>query len=180
MSNQTIRVDFQVIETYDPKFLLVGDTSDWAYASKKPSYILITLPGSSKAHKFTFKKKGLNWFNSNNFGITCLKDDCNDQTYVDLPDGIYTICVKSFYEGIEKSRYYLKTDRFEIEFRKTIIKNDLEYDVKDKEFRDAMFQILWMLRTAKDWAAEGDFVRADRFFTEAKKLLTNYTDCKSC
>lgn len=180
MANQVIKVDFQVIETYDTRYLLIGDTSDWAYASTKPASIYITLPGSSKPKEFVFKKKGMNWFNSNNFGLTCVKDDCSDQEYSDLPDGIYTICVKSYYQGSEKLRYYLKTDRFEIEFRKIIIRNDLEYDVKDKEFRDDMFEIWWILNTAKKWAAEGDWVRADRFFTEAKKMLTRYNDCKNC
>lgn len=178
--NKIIKIDFQILETHDPKYLLVGDTSIWEYAKKKSAYILITLPGSSKAYQFIFDKNSMNIFNSHNLGLSCFTDDCLDENYVDLPDGVYTVCVKSFYEGIEKIRYYLKTDRFEIELKKTIIKNGLEYDEKDKEFRDTIYQIKWYLDTAKSWASEGDFIKSNRFFNKAKKMLTQYIDCKDC
>lgn len=178
--NKTIKIDFQVLETHDPKFLLVGDTSVWEYAIKKPAYILITLPGSSKPYQFAFDKNSINIFNSHNLGLSCFIDDCQDENYVDLPDGVYTICVKSFYEGIEKMKYYLKTDRFEVELKKTIIKNGLEYDEEDREFRDIIYQVKWLLDTAKSWASEGDFVKSSRFFNKAKKMLTQYRDCQDC
>lgn len=178
--DQNIKVDFQVLETYDPKYLLIGDTSVWEYAKNKPSYILITPPGSSTTHDFIFKKKSMNNFNSHNLGLSCFTNDCKEEEYVDLNDGVYTICVKSFFEGIEKLRYYLKTDRFEIELRKAIIKNGLEYDEKDKDFRETVSQIKWYMDTAKSWAAEGDFVNSNRFFSKAKKMLTQYIDCKDC
>ena len=180
MANAEIIVDFQVLETHDPKYLMIGDVSQWAYAEKKPSYILITLPGSSTQHNWIFKKKGLNVVNSNNVGLSCVKTDCNDQQYVDLPDGIYTICVKSYYEGIEKTKYYLKTDRFEVEFKKTIIKTGTEYSENDRDFRETALQIRWYLEIAKGWAQNGDFVKADRYFNKAKGLLNRYRDCKDC
>lgn len=176
--NQKIKIDFQVLETHDPKFLMVGDTSEWEYAEKKPSYILITPPGSSKAYQFSFNKKSMSTFNSHNLGITCFTNDCEEEDYQDLHDGVYTICVKSFYEGVEKVKYYLKTDRFEVELKKTIIKNGLEYDKKDKEFRETIFEIKWQLETAKSWASEGDWVKANRFLNIAKKMLKQLRECK--
>lgn len=178
--NKKIKVDFQVLETHDPKYLLVGDTSLWEYSKDKPSYILITPPGSSNAYSFSFKKNSMNIFNSHNLGLSCFTNDCEEEEYIDLNDGIYTICVKSFYEGIEKTRYYLKTDRFEIELKKTIIKNGLEYNEKDKDFRDTIYQIKWNLDTAKSWASEGDFVKSNRFFNKSKKILNQLTNCSNC
>lgn len=178
--DQIIKIDFQVLETHDPKFLLIGDTSMWEYAENKPAFVAITPPGSSKPYQFSFTKNSMNIFNSHNLGLSCFTNDCTDELYVDLNDGIYTICVKSHFEGIEKLRYYLKTDRFETELKKTIIKNGLEYDEKDKEFRDTIYQIKWFLDTAKSWCSQGDFVKANRFFNKAKKMLTQYRDCKDC
>lgn len=179
MSNQTIKIDFQTLESKNPQFLLVADLSVWEYAENLPAYLFITLPGSSKALQFSWKKNAINAFNSNNFGLSCVVE-CDEQEYIDVPDGIYTICLKSGFENIERLRYYLKTDRFENELSKVIIKNGLEYDPKDKEFRDNIFQIKWMLLTAQSQAHQGNFVEANKFFNEAKKLLKAYVDCKDC
>lgn len=173
-----IIIDFQIIENGDPKYLNVRDVSAWEYAKKKPSYIIITQPGSSKSVSYNFKKGDTTIINSHILGISCFTNDCKEEKYIDLQDGIYTICVKSYYEGIEKKRYYLKTDIFESDLRKTIIKNGLEYDEKDKIFRDNIFQTKWYLETAKSWAFEGDTVKSKRFFTKAKDMLTKIKECK--
>lgn len=180
MVNQKITVDFQIIDTRNPKLLMIGDTSFWSYAENKPAYILITLPGSSKAKSFTFKKHSLNNFNSHNLGISCLKGDCTDEDYKELPDGIYTICVKSSYEGIEHKAYYLKTDRFDLELSKTVVERALEYDANDKSFREAIFDIKWWLFSAQSQAKLGDFVKANMYFNKAKELLNKHRECANC
>lgn len=172
-----IIIDFDIIETGEPKYLKIMDVSSWEYSYKKPSYVSIILPGSKEPLVRTFKKNSTNVFNSHTLGITCFTNDCKDEEYTNLEDGIYTICVKSHYEGIEKKRYYLKTDIFEILLRKLIIKNGLEYDEKDKIFRDDIFQIKWYLDTAKSWASEGDTVKSKRFFNKAKDMLNTIENC---
>ena len=117
-----IKIDFQVIESDRPKYLTIGDLSTWLYASNKPSYISITLPGSKKAITYSWLKNAINTFNSHNLGLSCLSGDCTEETYTDLPDGIYTICLKSGFEDIEEVKYYLKTDRTKLEIAKTIVR----------------------------------------------------------
>jgi hypothetical protein len=179
MPNQVIKINFQTLESKNPQFLLVADLSVWEYAENLPAFLFITLPGSSTPLQFSWKKNAINSFNSHNFGLSCFTS-CGEQDYKDTPDGIYTITLKSGYEDIEKTSYYLKTDRFENELSKVIIKNGFEYDPKDKSFRDNIFQIKWMLLTAQSHAHQGDFVEANINFEEAKKLLKTYVDCKDC
>lgn len=179
MANKKIKINFQVLESNNPQLLLVADVSKWEYAENLPAYLFITLPGSSNPLQFSWKKESINSFNSHNFGLSCVTE-CGEQEYRDLPDGVYTINLKSGYEGIEATKYYLKTDRFENELSKVIIKNGTEYDPKDKDFRDDIFQIKWILLTAKAKAYQGDFVYAGRYFEEAKKLLKTYVECKDC
>ena len=93
-----INVDFDIMSTR-PKNLVVADSSEWIYSQNLPSYVLIQMPGSSKKKTFPFKKNALNRFNSHLLGLSCFKDDCGDEVYVSLPDGIYTICVKSGYRN---------------------------------------------------------------------------------
>lgn len=179
MSNQKIKVNFQVLESKNPQLLLVADTSRWEYAENLPAYLFITLPCSSKPLQFSWKKEAINSFNSNNFGLSCVVE-CDEQDYRDVPDGVYTINLKSGYEGIETTKYYLKTDRFNNELTKVIVKNGTEYDPKDKDFRDNIFQIKWMLLTAESKAYQGDFIQAGKYFEESKKLLKSYIECSDC
>ena len=174
-----INIDFQVINTYNPQKLWVGDDSVWLNAENQPAYILITPPGSKKAISNTFQKFRINSFNSTNLGLSCL-NTCGDQNYVDLPDGIWTINLKSSYQGIEKTRYYLKTDRFRLDLDKVYIKASFEYDVKDKQLRQDFSESEFLIRTAEAFARDGDFAKASRDFSEAQKTLKKYQDCKNC
>ena len=176
MTVGNININFTIFSD-SPLYLHIADLSDFLYAENLPAYILITIPGSKKPKVFSFTKERINIFNSHNLGLSCLKGDCNEETYVELPDGIYTICVKSGYEGIEKSKFYLKTDRFEIEYSKVMVRDGLEYN---KDFVLYMTKVKFLLEVAKSHAKLGDFVKAQRFFEESKKLLSRYVECKNC
>ena len=172
-----ININFTVSSS-SPMYLAVADNSDWIYSEALPAYVLITIPGSQNPKTYVFKKFKANIFNSHNLGLSCFTNDCKEEVYSDLPDGIYTICLKSGYEGIEKSQYYLKTDRFEAEYSKVLIKYGTE-DV-DQKFINLMVKIKYTLDVAKSHAMFGDFVKANTYFQEAKKLLNKFVDCKNC
>lgn len=172
-----IKVDFQVFETGNPKILSIADTSNWLYAENKPSYISIKLPGSKKEKTFTFKKWAINNFNSHLLGLSCLKGDCKEEIYTYIPDGIYTIKVLSGYDGIEKERYYLKTDKIALEIAKSLTLIGFEY-TEDVLYKLEPFQkIDGFLTVAKSWTKQGDFIKADRYFQEAVALY-NKQKCK--
>lgn len=173
--NQKINLDFYVLETGSPKIISIYDNSDWEYAEALPAYIAIKIPGSKKEKSFSFLKGGINTLNSHNLGLSCLKGDCKEEEYVDIPDGIYTITVKSGYEGLDNTKFYLKTDRFFIEYAKVLIKYGFEYN-KDEPFIHYMTKIKFLVDVAKSHAITGDFVKAQRFFEEAKQLLKNYVN----
>lgn len=173
--NQKIDLDFYVLETGSSKIISIYDNSDWEYAEDLPSYLVIKIPGSKKDKTFSYKKEAINTLNSHNLGLSCLKGNCQEEEYVDLPDGIYTITVKSGFENIEATKFYLKTDRFNIEFAKVLIKYGFEYD-KNQDFINYMTKIKFLVDVAKSHAILGDFVNAQRYFEEAKQLLKNYVN----
>lgn len=174
-----IVIDFDIF-SHTTKRLIVGDVSDWIYAQNKPSYISITLPGSKKSKTFPFKKHNLNVFNSHNLGLSCLSGDCKKEEYVDLPDGIYTVNVKSSYQDIENTKFFLKTDIFELEFAKVLVKYGFEYLENNTLFLNKMMELKGILTVSKSHAKLGDFAKAQRFFDEARKMLKEYMDCKDC
>ncbi len=172
-----INIDFGVSST-SPLHLVVEDFSTWVYAKDLPAYVLITIPGSKKPKTYTFKKFKRNIFNSHNLGLSCLSGDCKEEHYIDTPDGIYTVCLKSGYEDIEETKFYLKTDRFEVEYNKVLVKYGID-DV-DQNFINLMVKIKYVLDVAKSHAMLGDFVKSDRYFQESKKLLKRFVECKNC
>ena len=173
-------VDFNVIQS-TTKTLWIGDTSDWVYAEELPAYIYITLPGSRKALEYEFEKGQICTYNSHNLGLTCKTNTCGDEVpYIDIPDGIYTITLKSSYDGFEKTKYYLKTDKTELNLAKIIVANNLEYVKSDKGFRDSVYDIDWMIKVAKSFAVTGDFNKAGQAFNEASSNINKLSDCKNC
>ena len=173
----TIYIDFAITETGNPKYLSIMDLSDWLYAENLESWIEIILPGSQKVKRFIFKKDAVNSFNSNNLGITCLTNDCTEQVYLDLPDGIYTITLKSKFEGIERKRYYLKTDRTEIELAKIIVQKGFDFSEKNKLFIEYISEVRMLLDKAKAEALLGNFVEAQRYFLEVVAQINKRKNC---
>lgn len=169
-----INIDFFILETGDPKTISIYDNSDWTYSENLPSYLVIKVPGSKKERTFTFKKNAINTLNSHNLGLSCLKGDCKEEEYVNLPDGIYTITLKSGYEGIEETKYYLKTDMAELDLAQKVKDKGLDYD--EKLFVNSMLKIQWQISVAKMHTKLGEWEKADRYLTEAKSKLKSNCD----
>lgn len=162
-----IIIDFEVINTNNPKTLLIGDTSKWLHAKDKPSFINITLPGYTKSKPFTFKKDSMQVFNSHNLGLTEFIKCVDEQEYIDLPDGVYTFLLESGYENIEKKRYYLKTDTLKLELAKFVTKNLLEYSKSDVKVMDAVQKIKWNIYLAESFTIQSDIAKATIYYNEA-------------
>lgn len=174
-----IIVDFEVYNSHNPQTLIVGDHSYWKNAENLPAYLLVTPPGSKTPISNVFKKHRLNIFQSVNLGLSCLTE-CDEQKYEDLNDGIWTFVLKSGYEGFEKTRYYLKTDRIRLQLDQVYIKAGLEYSKEDKQLRNDLSDIEFLLRTAEARTRSGDWFKASRDFDEAKSILKRYQECKNC
>jgi hypothetical protein len=175
-----IKIDFDITSS-SPRNIRVEDNSDWIYSEELPAYFQILTPGASKPINYTFFKHQINTLNSHNLGLSCLSGNCTEEQYVDLPDGIYTITLKSGYQGIEETKFYLKTDAFKLEFAKTYIaKLSLSYNEENKAFIEKFAFINGMLLGAKSHTMDGNFTKAQRFFEEAKKLLKKHIECREC
>ncbi len=174
-----INIDFTIIPDFEPSHIVVGDLSQWKSAENLPATICITPPGSKKSINTVFQKHRLNIFNSQNLGLSCIKE-CEEQELVDLQDGIWTLRLLSGYEGIEKTRYYLKTDRFQLELDKIYVRAGLEFDKEQKQFREDLQDLHFLINAAHAQVRVGDFAKANRDFIEAQTILKKYIDCKNC
>lgn len=176
----TVNVDFKVLPILDPKIISIVDTSEWGVAEDKQSTILIFPPGSSKSINNIFAKHKVSIYNSVNLQLSCLTECTENQEFLDLSDGIYTITLLSAYEGLEKTRYYLKSDRFRVEWYKEWLGTGLDYtDTKDPKY-DALLDCRKHLVTAEACTIEGNFTMASREFQEAQKKFNKIRKCKDC
>lgn len=174
-----INIDFQVINSNDPKILMIADFSDWAHVINEPAVISITMPGAANAIQYNFVKKNINGFNSNTLGISC-ETNCGDPDYLDLPDGIYEICLEASPNTFKKQRYYLKLDSTRLELDKQLVKLGFTYSINNKEYIEHLQTIDFLLTVASAATRLGDIPKAAEHFNEALKLLEKYKDCKNC
>lgn len=175
-----IRVDFTVDSAgLNPQLIRVIDNSEWFSAEDKQSTIYITMPGSSRPITHIFAKHKINTYNSTNLGLDCIVA-CEDTQQNDLSDGIYKITLKSAYEGLEKTRYYLKTDQFLISWYKEFASAGLDYVDTNNSIYDALYDSRKHLTTAEAFMLDGDFTKANREFTDAQKKFDALKKCKNC
>lgn len=170
-------IDFIVFTAYDPKVLLVSDNSNWLHIENEPAIIEITFPGSTKPLVFNFQKNAVNSFNSNNLQLTCLSGNCDEETYIDLPDGIYTITVKGSPDTFNATKYHLKTDRFQIKMDQLLVQLGFDYDPLVSPQRKKLAEVDFLKKLAEAHIRRQDVGRAKVFFDQAAKKLQRLEDC---
>lgn len=173
-----IDIDFKVLESRDPKLLMVGDVSkDWWTAEDRPAYLSITLPNSNKPRNFTFIKHQLNVFNSITLGLNKFVGNCKEEVYLNLPDGMYRIELLSDFEGIKKEAIYLKTDILRKNIAEKIADSYLKDKTETRGLYDKISEIDYKLTVAESFTLQGYYKEANRFYSEALKKaneLLNY------
>ena len=179
MSELSVKIDFLVVNTKDKKSIWIGDQSQWGVAENLPAYLEILVPGSTRWLTHNFIKKNLHILNSTNLGLSCVTDGCGGQEYEDLPDGVWEFCLKSSFEGLNKKRYYLKSDSLRVEADKVYIKVGLDYDPSKQVIKD-LEKFEFFMTASEAYMRRGDHVKAKRAFDEASKLIENYKNCKNC
>lgn len=170
-------IDFQVLDTNDPRALLIADSSSWSFIESKPSIIEIVIPGR-KAPVVTYFDKGyVNIFNSLTLAINCISG-CQPFEHVDLPDGIYNITLKGspstkFY----KERIYLR----DINLR---LRKDLVYLNQDIFGNDNVVKTLQdidlYLKAANAQARYNNPKQAIALYEKAEELVEDLENCKEC
>lgn len=172
-----IDINFECVESGSPQRLIVADFSTWAHIRTKPAIMNITMPGSIKPSAHTWAKDTVNGYNSVTLGLNCVVE-C-DNEYQDIPDGIYFLELIPSPSSLAFSRHYLKTDILRLEIDKILLKVGIEYDPKDKQFRDEMAVIELLLKAAKAAVRHGEIKKGKRHYDEVLSLVAKY-NCKDC
>jgi len=173
-----INIDFQILKTHDPKVILIADTSDWKHIADKTSVLEITMPGGGVPRELIWNKHKINIVNSSTLGIT--PKACDATQLVELPDGVYTIAVKGEPNYFCKERFYLRTERLELEVGKLYLSLGVDFDknLEKQKLRDDLLKIDSMIKAANFATMLGELDKTAMYFKEAQKRLKSF--CKSC
>ena len=140
MSKENTDIDFQVINTLDPRVMPIADTSEWGQIEGKASIIEVILPGEESPIINYFDKSKINIMNSSNLKLICTVD-CAEVELINLPDGIYEITVKGSPDTFFKTRKYLRTTLTQLELDKIFIQLNLTCKEKDTNILDTLYNI---------------------------------------
>lgn len=169
-----IDLDFQVLNTGNPKILSIMDNSVWGVLEDKPTIIEIITPGSEKIRTNNFVQGKINVFNSSNLLLSPIGEKN------DLSDGIYKVTVKGSPDTFCKHRDFLKTDKMRLNLYKlytSLGSNDSEVI---KENKKKILEIDLLIRAAENLVSRGELKKAYTFFKRANKDLKNYNECETC
>jgi hypothetical protein len=175
-----INIDFQVLTNYNPKYLVVVDTSDWQNIKGKPSIIEITLPGFSDPIVHYFSQGQVNVFNSVNLGLNCKECGIKEQDFNDLPDGIYQITVKGSPSNFQNTRYFLKNDSLRLKLDMAFMKFNLGCNEFDKTLLEKLQKIDFLIKAAESNVRLGHQCEAQELMFRAEKEINKLKNCKSC
>jgi hypothetical protein len=175
-----INIDFQVLTNYNPKYLVVVDTSDWQNLKDKPTIIEIILPGFSEPIVHYYEQGRVNVFNSVNLGLNCTNCGIKEQDFNDLPDGIYQITVKGSPSNFQNTRYFLKNDTLRLKLDNAFMKLNLSCNDFDKNLLDKIQKIDFLMKASESHVRLGNQCEAQELMFRAEKEVNKLKNCKSC
>ncbi len=180
MRNIDIKIDFNVIETDNHKTLLIADNSNWSVIESEPSIIEITLPGMRNPVVNYFDKKSINNFNSVNLNLSCVGGGCDELEWTELPDGVYTICVKGSPSKFQETKNYFRTNKIRERFDLLIINSNIGCEGSSKVDFKEILDIDMLIKSTEANTRFGDINSASKDYQLASKMLDKYSKCNDC
>lgn len=179
MDYKDIHIDFAVVDTDDPSFLRIDDTSYWGVIKDKPSVIDIKVPGFPDYVRNIFFKGEIVTFNSTSLNINCPTEGCEKVEFMELPDGIYEIVLKGSPSTYQKKKHHLRTTKFDRRLDELIIEVYKECNGCKNKI-EGIYEIEFLKLSAEANIRQGDCKTAQEAFFRAQKLLNKLTNCENC
>lgn len=183
MSDLSIKIDFTILPTKEPKEIVLLDTSNWGIAYGQPAYLSILPPGHSNWINLNFVKETYTILNSSNLSMTSIANDCTDSILEDLDDGVWEFCLKSSFENINRKRFYLKDDQLRTEIDKIRIglfeTQGFNYQIKSEILKE-LNKIEFILSASHALVRQGRNTDSMRGYNEAANLVNKVKKCKDC
>lgn len=170
-----IKIDFAVIETGDPKYLIIQDLSSWGAIEQKKSIIEVKTPGREQLVTYNYNKGSYNNFNSSILYLSSVG------VYNDLPDGLYEITVKgSPSTDFCETKMYLKTDKVKAILADYYFEVYLENRTLDDPQLKKLRELKDNIELAKNAVRIGENALGNNLLKGVYSKLKKYKECKNC
>jgi hypothetical protein len=174
-------LDFQILQSFDPRVILVADNSIWEHISNKPAIIEIITPGAEEAIVHYFEKNKINSFNSVNLFLNCPGDDCgcDGNGFEYLPDGVYSITIKGSPDTYTICKKHLQTAKTRLRLDKQYASLHLNCERIDKSKEVTINEIEFLLLAAEA-NVRLDFINDAYDLLMAAQSILDKLECKNC
>jgi hypothetical protein len=173
-------LDFEILETGNPKTLVFVDSSEYMEEPERP-LLEVVLPGHTKYLLVNVQARKVNTFNSSTIGINeVLSEEC----LVELPDGVYELKYKICpYKHVFICKKHMRVTQLNQKIALLHSKIDLaDCHIKDDvELQKELFRIYSLIEGAKA-VVNYNSVKAQSYYQLADKLVQKQLDkiCKNC
>ena len=159
-----VKLNLEVYKAKDCSFMSVLDTSFYPVPPESAE-LNVTVPGYSTAHVFPFVLGEINILNSYTFGFTTSQT----QDFTELPDGLYTLILRTCPDLGENKRYHLRTCKIDCRLAAQWVKYlDCCDDEKTLYYLD---RVDFLLRGAEAQADLCNPAKATELYRKADDLL---------
>lgn len=171
IGTQSYNIDFYVLESNDPKTIVILDRSNYLDQPELP-LIEVIIPGFTGFVQKEYIPNGLIVLNSDSLDLT---EACEYETTADLPDGVYQITMKVCpYDELYNKKCYLKTTKFYEAYQNILLNFDIaDTSYNQDKLKQDIIDLDILIQSAK---AEVNRCNVDRgtqkYQTALRKLLS--------
>lgn len=173
-------IDFEILETGNPKTLVFMDSSDYMEEPESPMLEIIP-PGYTKYFLVDVEAKRLNTFNSSTIGFNQVFDQ---SCLINLPDGIWNIKYKICpYTVTFKCKRHMKVSQLNQKISQLNDKINLaDCDVKDDAQLEKDLARIYVLVKGSQSVVNADPTKAQEYYRLADRMVQKLLDkfCKHC
>lgn len=171
------KIDFAVLESNNPKTLIILDQSYYLEDIEKP-LLQITPPGFTGRIELEYTPNSIIVLNSDSLGLT---EDCDYEDLADLPDGVYVIRMAVCpYDELYAKRCYLKTTRLDCMYENLLLTVDVDCMFDSQKTKNDIVDIDILIRSAKAEANRCNIEAATAKYRAAFKKLEKINKKLNC
>jgi hypothetical protein len=174
----TYKIDFLILESNDPKVLVLLDRSNYLSNPEKPK-LEVTLPGFTGHIEVDYVINGVTVLDSD---VLKLTEACEYSELADLPDGVWHITQKVCpYDEMFTKKCYLKAQTLQNSFNDLLISLDNNCNCVDmaKVTRD-IIEIDILIKSAKAEIAYCNAQKATEKYNIAARKITKLSKQLNC
>ena len=163
-------LNFEVLDTGNTKTLVFLDSSEY-FENPETPLLEVTLPGARKYFLVNVAARKVNTFNANTLGLTAV---LNNESLIDLPDGVYTLTYKICpYKYLNRTKYFLRATKLHQDINRLL--DDLEESDcvmrEEKKLKMESVEIFLLIESAKASAELNHPEKASDKYQQAAKRV---------